>query len=930
MIKKISIQENLFDLIIYIFSNGNCCEDFFLPITKMYECYCKLESNKEEYKEENEFKYFSYYDLYIKKGISGINKMELTKEYIGHKLLWYIDMCFRGKKFYSGNEIDLSKFQVDSKEYNKLIAYIYFWILHEDIFFTLLKFDSYTLFSILNYVFTEQRIINTIKNFDFLSISADSLNELIKQQENGSYLVINMTKKKENKENDKEEKRDNVDENETEEKEDTKEEEKKLPEMDDDFDPFALKGKSTEFGEGVKLNNINSVLEYIIELVESQSNCISKLDLNIFLMKYISSNKEEKISEKMHKKVLDAFIYCLKFFMDYKMKRKDLIEQNEDKFNIHCLSNRIIDSQNPFFCSVLNTLNDLITSENIKFTEEELYKIKLASGKIFNLINIKIAELSKNYKDCMKLYLEEEDQKKRENVYSWIEEKFEFFNKELIEEIPENILIEKKKDYAKFIDAIVDKIDELVKIKLDKIKDIAEKNLKNNEKIRLYYNLKGFPQEQFEFLENILYQNLKEKKEDEEEIPEENLEKQKTNIDLFQLFINNMDENNKNINQEKIFREQFDNLLIDQTNLLIKLKRENEVVKYLQKNIPIYPTFPLREVLNKCIGNEIIDAAIYIYQVLNENKSSFNLTLQILDKSFNKYKEFPKEGEFDFLDKLNLSINICKGNSESLFKKDPKEKSKKESDDESEKLWFDLLQKLYKYEDSLEDNENKEIIKKTLEKGISILLNEICSYVRIQQLIKYVTEHQEKAQYKEYKTILEKMLRSDNSFGRVLESVKTILKKSIEESEIKRKKETSKGNNYNIKKCDVCNKLFQNSKDEIVYFFGCGHQSHENCCHKKKRNTNKNRIIMNNSYENEESFLPECEVCRKNRIENRNKNEDEYENFIMNEDRDFAEDIILNKDNIKVKAFKFGNKKDKFKKLNKYDNKYQNEDYIFY
>ena len=939
MIKKISIQENLFDLIIYIFSNGTCCEDFFLPITKMYECYNKLESNKEEYKEENEYKYISYYDLYIKKGIAGINKMELSKEYIGHKLLWYIDMCFRGKKIYSGIEIDLSKFQVDSKEYNKLISYIYFWILHEDIFFTLLKFDSYTLFSILNYAFTEQRIINIIKNFDFSIISADSLNELIKQQENGSYLVTNISKKKEDKEKEiknKDEKEEDEKENEVEQEkgeiDEKKEEEKKLPEMEEDFDPFALKGKSTIYGEGVKLNNINSILEYIFDMVESQSqsNYISKLDLNLFLMKYISSNKEEKISEKIHKKVLDAFIYCLKFFTDYKMKRKDLIEQNEDKFNIHYLSNRIIDTQNPFFCSVLSTLNDLITSENIKFTEEELFKIKLASGKMFNLINIKIAELSKNYKDCMKLYLEEEDPKKRENVYSWIEEKFEFFNKEFMKENPENILIEEKKDYEKFIDSIVDKISELVKIRLEKIKSLVEKYLKNNEKIRIYYNLKGFPQEQFEFLENLLYQNLKEKKEEEGDIPEDNLEKQKTNIDLFQLFINNMDESNKNINQEKIYREQFDNLLIDQTNLLIKLKRENDVIKYLKKDIPIYPTFPLREVLNKCIGNEIIDAAIYIYRVLNENKSSFNLTLQILDKSFNKYKEFPNEGDNDFLDKLNLSINICKENSESLFKKDPKEKSKKESDDESEKLWFDLLQKLYKYEDSLEKNKNKEIIKETLEKGISILLKEICSYVRIQQLIKYVTENQEKAQYKEYKTILEKMLRSDNSFGRVLESVKTILKKSIEESELKRKEVISKGNNYNIKKCDVCNKLFQNSKDEIVYFFGCGHQSHEKCCYKKKINSNRNRIIMNNSYENEESFLPECEVCRKNRIENGNRNENEFENFIMNEDRNFAEDIILNKDNIKIKAFKFGNKKDKFKKLNKYDNKYQNEASIFY
>ena len=912
MIKKISIQENLFDLIIYIFSNGDCCEDFFLPITKMYECYCKSKS-KTEYKEENEFKYISYYDLYIYKGIPGINKMEITKEYIGHKLLWYIDMCLRGKKFASENEVELLQFQLESKEYIKLIAYIYFWILHEDHFLTLLKFDSYTLFLILNYFFTEQRIVNIIKNYDFFSITADSLNELIKQQENGSYLVINMGKNQQEKEEKKEE---NV--------EIKKDEEKKLSGIDEYFDPFALKGKSTNFGEGVKLNDINSVLEYIIDIVETQSSDISKLDLNIFLLKYIVSKGEEQISEKIHKKVFEAFIYCLKYFLEYKMKRKDLIIQNDDKFNIHYLSKKILDTQNPLFESVYNILKDLISSENIKFTDEELFKIKLASGKPFNNINIKIAELSKNYKDCIKLYLEEEP-KKRENIFSWIEDKFEFFKKELSNETSENILTEKKKDYAKFIDAIIDKIPELVTIKYDKIKKIVQKNLKNNEKIRIYYNLKGFPKEQFEFLEILLYQNLEKKKDDEEDIPEENIDGHEKNIDLFQLYINNMNENNMNLNQEKIYREQFDNLLIDQIKLLILLKRGNEVINYLKKDIPIYPTFPLREVLNKCIKNDIIDAAIYIYQVLNENKASFNLTLQILDKSFEKYKQFPEEGESDFLDKLNLSISICKENSESSLKKIPKEKNKKESDDEGEQLWFNLLQKLYEMENSLENNNNREKLKETLEKCIAILLKDICSYVRIQQLIKYVTENHKEAQYKEYKTILEKMLRANNSFDRVLNSVIKILQNSIENSETKRKEVISKGNNYNIKKCDVCNKYFENSKNEIVYFFGCGHQSHEKCCHKKKINNNKNKIITN---ENEESFLPECEVCRKNRIEN--KNENEYENFLLNENRELTEDINLSKNNIKMKAFKFGNKTDKFKKLNKYDNKYQNEASIFY
>ena len=82
------------------------------------------------------------------------------------------------------------------------------------------------------------------------------------------------------------------------------------------------------------------------------------------------------------------------------------------------------------------------------------------------------------------------------------------------------------------------------------------------------------------------------------------------------------------------------------------------------------------------------------------------------------------------------------------------------------------------------------------------------------------------------------MLRSNNSFDRVLKNVTDILRKSIDDSESSRKKVTSKGNSYNIKKCDVCYQFFRESKDEIVYFFGCGHQSHEKCCHKKKKNIN--------------------------------------------------------------------------------------------
>lgn len=915
MIKKISLQENLFDLIIYIFSNGTCSEDFFLPITKMFQCYCKLDLNKdikEEFKEENEHKFISYYDLYVVKGISGINKMEKRKEYIGHKLMWYIDMCIRGNKFASGIEIDLLRFQVESKNYIKLIAYIYFWILHENIFLTLLKFDSYTLFILLNYFFTERNIVNIIKNFDFSSITADSLHDLIQQQENGEYLVKNINKQnEENKEGNEEEK---------------EEEKKNVKEIDEDFDPFALKGKTTNYGVGVKLNDLNSVLEYIIELVESQSNNISLLDLNVFLIKY-ASRGEEKINEKIRKKILDACIYCLKFFLEYPMKRKDLISKNEDIFNIHFLSKKSLDTQNPYFQSISNMLSELIGSENMKFTDDELFKIKLASGKPFKLINIKIAELSKNYKDCIKLFLEDEIPKEREKVFNWIYEKFKYFKNEL-NETQENDINDKKKYYTNFINAIIDRITDLVKLNKDKMKRIIGEYFKSDEKLKVYENVKE-SQTKFEFLELLLYQRLEQIKEEEESILKENTGDNEKNIDLFKLYLDDMSITNNNLIHEKILREQFDKLLIDQIKLLIKLKRQNEVIKYLKKDIPYYPTFPLREALNKCKENNILEASIYIYQVLNENRESLNLTFEVLDKCFEEFKESPREKEREFLDKLNLSINICKENSESLLKKDTKDKNKKDSESEGEELWFDLLKKLYELEDSLENHKNKERIKETLQKGKAILLKEICSYVRIQKLISYVTEKQEKAQYKEYKTILETMLRSNNSFDRVLDSVMIILKNSIENAESIRKQVTSKGNNYNIKKCDVCNQFFKNTKDEIVYFFGCGHQSHENCCHKKKINSNRNRIIINNELDNEDSFVPECEVCRKNKIENENKREDEYEDFIMSEDREFAESIIMSRQSVKLKAFKFGNKKDKFRKIEKYDMKYQNDILIF-
>ena len=1012
-IKKLAVQENLFSLIIFIFSNGDCGEDFFLPISKLFKGYSEkvkkenIEKEKHE-DEKNKQSYFSYYDLYVKKGIKGINKMENCKEYIGHKLLWYIEMSLKGNKFASGTEGELLKFQSNSENYKKFVCYIYFWILQETIFNNLLQFDSYSLFSVLSLFFTEPKIIKIIQNFDFSKINADLIEQLIDEQMKNTYLMRSMNsinkvltmvkdeKKSDNKikdplkssltimpaknnndikikeklekineegnEKEKDEKKEaslETPKEESKEKESPKEEnkEKEAPkdkkekgkveekQKEEKLDPFASSKGATKFGKGVKLNDLNSVLEYIIKIVESQPSDLSRIDLDTFLIQY-TADSCEKIHQRIRGKILGAFENMLFFFSENKKMRKDIIAQNLDKFNIHNLSKKVLDPQDPYSIHISKILLKLLNSKTNQFTKDELYNLKTAaSGTKFTKVKVKIDELSLRYKECLEIYIKEENPKLREDVFNWIEDKFQYFIEEINEEKKQNNEKEDKfnesrtklliQNYKSFRDAIIDKAFDLAKMKLDKTKKMVGKYLSNSEKLKIYQKMESDSKIQFEFLEQLLYQHLEQLIE-EGNIPENitDTQRQEDNIDLLDLYIKNKKEK---IKDEKKVREEFDKLLLDQIHLLKVLNKRSDILNYLKKNIKYYPNYPMREALKECVESDITESAVFLYQTLGENRSALNYSKEILKKSFVKYLTEDITNK-DFLGKLDFCINICKENSDALMKKLSFEKNRKGDYNEGEELWFELLEILYIFEEDLEkkeiDGEKKKSIQITLQKAIEDLLKEMCLYVTIQNLVKHVTEKQDRAQYKEFKSILEKMLRSNTSFDRVLNSVIVILKDSIEESESKRKKITSKGNNYNFQKCDVCKKYFENSSDEVIYCFGCGHQSHEKCCYKKKlinENENVNKIILNEK-EEEGNFRLECEVCRKNRIEKRNKWEENEVNFsnvqeIIEED---ANENKIEEPSPKMKSFKFGNRTEKFRKIDKYDQKYDNEVSMFY
>lgn len=93
---------------------------------------------------------------------------ESSKQYIGHKLLWYFDICIKGFN-YPNNE------PISDENYQMLIPIIFYWIITSEIIIALIDFDSYSFFQVLTHLFMEDRsykILNDLNNESNISMLA--------------------------------------------------------------------------------------------------------------------------------------------------------------------------------------------------------------------------------------------------------------------------------------------------------------------------------------------------------------------------------------------------------------------------------------------------------------------------------------------------------------------------------------------------------------------------------------------------------------------------------------------------------------------------------------------------------------------------------------------------------------------------------------
>ena len=186
LVKQSCKKYNLFTSMIYLYSNGNDENDFFLPITELYAYF----SNEKNYINELAIEDYDSYTEVIKD--KGITSMEKMKAFIGHKLLWYIDMCVNGKKLCL-NINDRESYDTNTSQYKSLIAMIFVWLLKSKIFKSLIEFDSFSLFFILTKLFSNNKLLDIINHFDFSSLNSQftQCNELDSKSYND--LMVTLT-----------------------------------------------------------------------------------------------------------------------------------------------------------------------------------------------------------------------------------------------------------------------------------------------------------------------------------------------------------------------------------------------------------------------------------------------------------------------------------------------------------------------------------------------------------------------------------------------------------------------------------------------------------------------------------------------------------------------------------------------------------------
>ena len=812
---------------------------------------------EEKIKEKENYEFKSYVDTFGNDDIKGINLMEESTEYIGHKLLWYIDMSLKGKKFSLGMDVNLLKFDKESKDYEYFVALIYFWIVQENIFLNLIKFDSYSFLNILSLFYSDSTLLNIIKSFDFNQFSESMIAKLSDEKEIKFLKDI-----------------------------------KAQPPIDSTNPSVpSIESDNAPKKQTLDYNNILAVINHIIQITQNISDFFINIDLSIFIIKFAFRYSEKTpLPAAFKKKVTESFKKCLTFYDEYNKLKETSPNEVKDIFNCHKVNKLSeIKTKNFFFNEIYRALRDLIDS-NYKWKKDDLNSIiEIGKNSPYTLVIIRLYEYIKNFGEVLNCYLNTDNniEFQSEDVFAWLQRMFQSFSRknEDLNEV----------DFKNLQQTVVDNVSKLAKLSLTKTNKIIKQFYTNDQKIIIIHKLDDAPLLQYEFIKQLLTPTrggggrLEEVKSDEKN--------------------SESDENDSSKNTKN---ESLSNILLTEIELLIKLEKYKEVLPSVKEKLSLYPNaYPKEKSLQKCLENNINDAAVLLYQSLGQTDKAIELTKNSVEKAFEDYmKEKGDEKYQKFIEELNLRIKICEDTSEFIEKnnifndENINDDKVKISQKEIEDIWFNVLYQLYDFEKKGTSDEN---IVKNIKENINQLLRKMCLHVKLRNIIEVVINKREDSPFKDFQNILCEMIQSNNNFNRILTNTMIIMKNCAITSEEEMLQECVKGNCYNNEKCDVCQKLKDDKKNEKIFCFGCGHQCHEFCAFNK-----------NDEYESE------CPICKEKEIIDEPILKFNKDKIINNNIIDEKDKNEINNEENKIKKDKrnFENKDDNIKKLNNFDEGY--------
>ena len=196
--------------------------------------------------------------------------------------------------------------------------------------------------------------------------------------------------------------------------------------------------------------------------------------------------------------------------------------------------------------------------------------------------------------------------------------------------------------------------------------------------------------------------------------------------------------------------------------LLCYLKKKENVLPSL-KECPLYP---LKDAIDLCQRCQIYDALIFLYKKAGYIDKALNVCLSLLQSNYEKILENLKSNEFnqnfhdlkimDFNTSYNDAVDILEENEKAL------------SDDHN--MWFNLLDNIYKYVETFPNHKKLipkdrekfgEEMEKTISEKLSQLLEKMSIYVGVNKILDIVSKKNKKAEFREFKPLLLKMLEQE-------------------------------------------------------------------------------------------------------------------------------------------------------------------------